>query len=78
MARVTYTVKKAQSILEYTIILSAVILGILAMSGKMKEMVGKGLSDTADTFNNATETYKSRMLVDAPPVSMNTTFPQQK
>lgn len=78
MVTVTYTIKKTQSILEYTIILSAVILGILAMSGKMKEMVGKGLSDTADTYNSATATYKSRMLVDAPPVSTNTAFPQQK
>lgn len=59
---------KAQSILEYVIILSAVILGILAMSMRMKQMVAKGLSDTADTYNQTTEQYKSRMTVDAPPV----------
>ena len=57
----------AQSILEYVIILSAVILGILAMSTRMKQMVAKGLSDTADTYNQTTEQYKARMTVDAPP-----------
>lgn len=58
---------KAQSILEYTIILSAVVLGILAMSGRMKESVMKQFQNTADTADRSTDTFNARMTVDAPP-----------
>lgn len=61
--------KRAQSILEYTIILSAVVLGILAMSGRMKESVKNHFEKTAQTADRAAETFQQRMTVDAPSVT---------
>lgn len=60
--------KKAQSMLEYTLILSAVILGIIAMSGKMKQMVQDNFHKTVQADNAATDTFQTRMQVDAPPL----------
>jgi Flp pilus assembly pilin Flp len=60
--------RKTQSILEYTLILSAVILGIIAMSGKMKKMVEDNFNKTVEADNAATDTFKGRMQVDAPPL----------
>jgi|GEM_PF-2861696 len=60
--------KKTQSMLEYTLILSAVILGIIAMSGKMKKMVEDNFHKTVQADNTATDTFQGRMQVDAPPL----------
>jgi Flp pilus assembly pilin Flp len=69
MFKNTRRAKKSQSILEYTIILSAVVLGILAMSGRMKESVQNHFNKTAQTADRAADTFQERMTVDAPPAA---------
>ena len=59
--------KRMQSILEYTIVLSAVIVGIILASGKIKDMVKSGLESSAgDTYGGAQNSFKAKMVVDAP------------
>ena len=51
--------RKAQSILEYTIIL-AVIIGALVVAGtKMKSAVTKGMDDATDAMDASTSKFSS-------------------
>lgn len=53
--------RKAQSVLEYTLILSAIIAAIIAAGPRIRQAVEKGFNDSSDTMENSTSEFKNHL-----------------
>lgn len=55
-------IKKAQSILEYVIVLSAIVAAVIAAAnGPVKTAVSKMFSDSSETMSTATDNFKTNV-----------------
>mgnify|MGYP000867925944 CR=1 FL=1 len=54
--------KSAQSTIAYVLVLSAIILGILVGTTRIKKATSKGLDDAAGAMENATAKFKQSIV----------------